>query len=348
MLASLSLGEGRTPLIPSRRIGPSLGATRLMFKIEGGNPSGSYKDRFAASQVGWMLEQGAPACVATSSGNTGAALAAYAARAALPCYIVVTPDIPAGKLTQMQAHGAHVLAVPEFVTSPAVTETVFGDLASLAREANIPLVVSAYKYSPEGMAGVESLGVEIVEQAPEGVDHVFVPVGGGGLFAAVCRGIARAGGKARVHAVQPAGCSTVVAAFERGDDEIRPVQAATKISGLSVPTNIDGSLALGLLRERGGRGVAVTDEEIYRAQGRLFAEEGVNVEPAGATALAGFLKAWEQGWIGAGERCVCVATGHGFKDPAAIARLASSGELPLVAADSLSETIRGLAKGNKR
>lgn len=348
MFSTLSLGEGRTPLIPSRSIGPSIGAGALLFKIEGGNPTGSYKDRFAFSQVAWMLQQGAPACVATSSGNTGAALAAYAARGGLPCYIAVTPDIPAGKLTQMQAHGAHVLAVPEFVTSPAVTEAVFSDLGSLADAENIPLVVSAYKYSPEGMAGVESLGVEISEQASEGVDHIFVPVGGGGLFAAVCRGLAQAGGKARVHAVQPAGCSTVVAAYERGDEEIRPVQSATRISGLSVPTNIDGSLALSLLRECGGRGVAVTDEEVYRAQGRLFAEEGVNVEPAGATALAGFLKAWEQGWIGAADRCVCVATGHGFKDPAAIARLAASRDLPLVDAASLGETIRRLAMEGKR
>ena len=348
MHLTLSLGEGRTPLVPSRNIGPSIGASGLRFKLEGGNPSGSYKDRFAASQVAWMLEQGARACVATSSGNTGAALAAYAARAGLTCYIVVTPDIPAGKLTQMHAHGARVLAVPDFVTSPAVTESVFGDLASLAREENIPLVVSAYKYSPEGMAGVESLGVEIIERASEDIDHVFVPVGGGGLFSAVCRGLSRAGGKARVHAVQPAGCSTVVAAFERGDDAIRPVRSATAISGLSVPTNIDGSLALSLLRERGGRGVAVTDEEIYRAQGRLFAEEGVNVEPAGATALAGFLKAWGQGWIGMDERCVCVATGHGFKDPAAIARLASNRELPLIAADALGDTIRRMAQKEGR
>src|SRR5580700_12116825 len=100
----ITLGEGNTPLLRSARVGPSLHLDRLYFKLENCNPSGSYKDRFSAAEMGRVLRLGARSCVATSSGNTGSSLAAYCARYGLKCLIVVNESAPTGKLEQMQAH----------------------------------------------------------------------------------------------------------------------------------------------------------------------------------------------------------------------------------------------------
>ena len=318
----VTLGEGGTPLVASARIGPCRGAGRLLFKLESCNPTGSYKDRFIAAEMERILQRRARACVATSSGNTGSSLAAYSARYDVRCAIVVNADAPAGKLAQMQAHGARVMRIPGFVTDPAVTEQVFAQLAELARCRNIPLVVSAYRYCPEGMTGVESIATELAEQAPE-VEHVFVPVGGGGLFTATVQGFERARRKVKVHAVQPEGCATVAASFVRGDTEIRPVVSATRVSGLAVPFDIDAGRALAKLRACGGQAFCVSDDAIFAAQAMLMEEEGIYCEPAGAAALAGWLRAIEAGAVRPQDPAVCLVTGHGSKDPASIAAIAS-------------------------
>src|SRR4029077_15049182 len=143
------------------------------------------------------------------------------------------------------------------------TECVFAKLHSLSETRNLPLIVSAYRYCPEGMQGVESIAAELAASVPA-LRHVFVPVGGGGLYSAVARGFPASGPK--VHAVQPSGCSTVVASFERGDDEIWPVLSTTRVSGLSVPFDIDAGRALRHLRNCGGHGFAIGDDEIFAAQ----------------------------------------------------------------------------------
>ena len=157
-----TMGEGKTPLIPSHRIGPECGWPDLFFKLESCNPSGSYKDRFIANEVTAMLRRGASGCVATSSGNTGSSLAAYCARYGLRCLILVNHDAPAGKLAQMQAHGALVVRIAEFVNDPAVTERVFESLRRFSERQNVPLVVSAYRYCPEGMSGVHDIACELI------------------------------------------------------------------------------------------------------------------------------------------------------------------------------------------
>src|SRR5579862_6156284 len=121
-MATVSMGEGHTPLVQSVRIGPKLGLDRLFFKLENTNPSGSYKDRFAAAEVAHVLALGAKGCLAASSGNTGSALAAYCARYSLPCVIIVGTMTPAGKLAQMQAHGARVLRVRDLLSSAVVAQ----------------------------------------------------------------------------------------------------------------------------------------------------------------------------------------------------------------------------------
>jgi threonine synthase len=331
-----SLGEGRTPLIPSTAIARRFGL-RLRFKLETVHPTGSYKDRFIAAEVTRLLRLGARACLATSSGNTGSALAAYSARYGIRCLIAVNEQTPAGKLAQMKAHGAVVIRVRGFGASADSTRAVFERLRRLAAELELPLVVSAFAYCPEGMAGVESLGRELLEQTQGEPHQVFVPVGSGGLYTAVCRALER---RWPVHAVQPEGCSTVVAAWERGDDVIRPVESRTRISGLSVPFDIDGSAALAELRACGGAGVAVSDEEVYQAQRMLLRLEGIFAEPAGAAALAGLLKLLRQGALAPEIPAVCLVTGSGFKDPDSIAAAAEPARELLASADELPELLR--------
>ncbi|MCC6538189.1 MAG: pyridoxal-phosphate dependent enzyme [Bryobacterales bacterium] len=319
-MTRVTLGEGCTPLIASRRIARELGLTSLAFKLEGCNPSGSYKDRFIAAELTLLLERGARACLATSSGNTGASLAAYAARYELPCTIVVSDATPAGKLVQMAAHGARLIQVRGFTTDAAITARVMALLQNYAAARTAALVVSAYRYCPTGMAGVETLGHELAAAAPA---HVFVPAGSGGLFIAVTRGLATTA--TRVHAVQPAGCSTFVASWQRGDEHIRTVESQTRVSGLSVPFDIDASLALGELRARGGAawGIAVPDDAIFAAQAMMMEMEGIYAEPAGAAALAGLIAARHDGRIDKNEPIVCIVSGHGFKDPASAAAAAA-------------------------
>jgi threonine synthase len=328
-------------------VGPARGAETLLFKLENCNPSGSYKDRFIAREMTSLLAKGARACVATSSGNTGSALAAYCARYGLRCIILVNQDAPSGKLIQMQAHGARILRISGFVTDPLVTEQVFQSLRTFSANYDVPLVVSAFRYCPTGMVGVEEISREIAQQVgSHTVDHVFVPVGGGGLFSAVVQGFQKLGPPLpKIHAVQPARCSTVAATFRRGDDEIRPVTGSTRISGLSVPFDVDASLALSRLRECGGMAFEVEDREVFDAQRLLIAQEGIYSEPAGAAALAGWLQARSLSLIDESAVSVCLVTGHGFKDPASAESAAQQHPSLSIDPADLDRTLPELLKG---
>lgn len=309
----------------------------LWFKLELCQPTGSYKDRFVVREMERIVASGAKMVVATSSGNTGAALAAYSARAGIRCVVVVSPEAPFGKVAQMRAHEACVLQVPLFTADAVVTDRVMETLRAFCEERGVPLVVSAFRYCPFGMEGVSGIADELALLAPR---HVFVPVGGGGLYAAVARGFARAGTAVKVHAVQPAGCGTVVDAWAAGSRVAARANGVTGVSGLSVPVDIDATLALGLLYENGGQGIAVTDDEVLAAQRRLLREEGVFCEPAGAAAAAGWLRAVADGRVDPGERAVCLVTGHGGKDPDSIAGAAALVPSPVVAAGELKGWLR--------
>ncbi|MEZ5399843.1 MAG: pyridoxal-phosphate dependent enzyme [Bryobacteraceae bacterium] len=331
---AVSLGEGSTPLAPSVSLGPRLGR-QLSFKLESCNPTGSYKDRFVAAEVARLAKAGVKSCLATSSGNTGSSLAAYAARAGITCTIVVNAGAPEGKVVQMLAHGARVIRVRGFVTDPNVTRRVMEKLRACGRA----LVVSAYRHCPDAMASAEAIGAELVSQCA-GAAHVFVPVGSGGLYIAVSRGVRAAfATPPRVHAVQPAGCPTIVGALDRGARHVTPVHARTKISGLSVPFDIDGTEALRTLVEHGGLGFAVSDEEVWDAQRAMLAEEGIYCEPAGAAALAGYRRAVRRGIVKPDEPAVCLVTGHGFKDPESIAAAASRNPSPEIDPEELEQCL---------
>jgi threonine synthase len=313
----LSLGEGNTPLIRSRQIGPTLGFDHLYFKLESLNPTGSYKDRFAALAVSGLLQDGAGLCLATSSGNTGAALAAYAAVAGIPCHIAVVDGAPAGKLRQMQAYGAHLWMVKDFGIRTEQTITVFRELQQVAGSYYTAVQISAFAYSPFGMQGVQTISFEIAEALPE-VRHVYSPAGGGGLTLAVALGFERSesGARPKVHCVQPVGNDTIATPLRKGMTKARNVEASsTTISGLQVPNVIDGDEVIQACGRSGGTGYLVEDDEVYYWQERLASTEGIYCEPAGAVAVAGFVRSLKEKSVDRNDEVVCLITGHGFKDP---------------------------------
>lgn len=322
----LSLGEGNTPLLRSRRIGPAAGLANLFFKLETGNPTGSYKDRFAAAAVADMLARGKRRCVATSSGNTGAALAAYCAAAGLDCEIAIVETAPQEKLRQMLAYGARLYRIRGFGLDDEATRRA---IAAVERRAAMPdaqLQISAYCKSPAGMRGVQTVGYELTEQLAQlglsgAAAQVLVPAGGGGLTLAVARGLA--GTPAAVHCVQPEGNATIAAPLRDGSDRAQAVRCTTRISGLQVPSVLDGDDVVRACRSSGGTGHLVDDAAVWSMQARLAREEGIFCEPAGAVATAAAIRAVEAGTILRGAPVVCVVTGSGFKDSESADRVAA-------------------------
>lgn len=331
----ITLGEGQTPLVKSRRIGPQAGLSNLYFKLEGTNPTGSFKDRFAAAGISHMLQTGKSECIATSSGNTGAALAAYSAAAGLRCRIAIVEPAPLGKLSQMMAYGADIFKVKSFGLDPDVDRRTFLSLKKLAQGAGRTLQVSGYVFSPEGMSGVETLSFELAEQL-DGIQHVFCQAGGGGMCVGVARGFATLVRENRlkmspaVHCVQPEGNDTIASRLREGMDRARNVECTSRISGLQVSSVVDGHLAIEACRPTGGTGHIVTDDDIWHLQKRLAREEGIFSEPAGAVALAGAIKAMATGEIQADAPIVCVVSGIGFKDTIAVDRINDNVECPTI------------------
>ncbi|GAB3254184.1 threonine synthase [Larkinella harenae] len=309
------LGEGQTPLVRSRTIGASLGIKNLYFKLENLNPTGSYKDRFAAVLVSEMQARGQKVCVATSSGNTGAALSAYCAAAGMTCFLVIVDGAPLPKIRQMQLYGATLFMVSGFGKDPGVTETVFKDLEKLCNQHGIPLPISAYRYCPSAMQGVQTIAAEILETLDGRIDHIFAPAGGGGLTLAITRGVLAENGRAKVNCVQPEGNDTIASALRNQQGQARAVsQSTTRVSGLQVAGVIDGNHVIANCRKTGGNGYVVPDERVFAWQKALAQQEGIFSEPAGAVALAGLEDAVRRNEVDPTQTVVCLVTGSGFKD----------------------------------
>jgi threonine synthase len=281
--------------------------------------------------------------VATSSGNAGAALATACARAGVRLDIALVETAPAGKMLQMAAHGAHLVRVCGFGIDPEITKRTLERLADIGRSPGNSLEISAYRYSPVGMSGVETISHELgVEKGLGPIDHVFVEAGGGGLTLAIARGFAwlvEHGLLARspaIHCVQPEGNDTIARPLRGAADRAREVACTTTISGLQVPSVIDGNDVIAACRSSGGTGHTVTDEETWAMQKRLAREEGIFAEPAGAVGVAGALAAAARGEIGPRDTVVCIITGTGFKDVAAVERMTATDVCPLVRWEDLT------------
>lgn len=328
-VSAVSLGEGNTPLVRSLRLGEALGIQSLWFKIEAGNPTGSYKDRIAAVAISRAKETGRRGWIATSSGNAGAALAAYGARAGLPGIIVVPTQASPAKLSQIQAYGPCLIAVEGFGLSPEADAAVFSTLADVSVERDWALSITAHAFDPYAMDGAKTIAFEIAEQLGRAPDRVYVPAGGGGLATSLWRGFLEWHALGRIAAlphlvvVQPEGCAPIVHSLRRGTDLIPVPYVETTISGVQLADPPDGGALLHALRYSNGSAIAVPDNVTYEVQVQLARKEGIFVEPAAALAVAGLIADFNAGHVTPDETIVCVLTGSGLKDIQAAERMAT-------------------------
>ena len=301
----VTLGEGSTPLLHAPTLGAEL-EVDLYLKLEGLNPTGSFKDRGMTVAVSKAVEDGARAVICASTGNTAAAAAAYAARAGLRCVVVVpSGNVALGKLAQAQIHGAVVAAID------GSFDDALRIVVELADRHPITLVNNLNTHRLEGQ---KTGAFEVVEELGEAPDWLALPVGNGGNITAWWQGFREAveAGDAtrcpRLLGVQAAGSAAMV----EGRDVTSPDTVATAIR---IGAPVRRSQAAAAATESGGGFVAVPDAEILHLFGRLAAEEGVFCEPSSATAVAGLQRARAAGSVPPGARVVCVLTGHGLKDP---------------------------------
>jgi threonine synthase len=301
----VTLHEGATPLVPAREVSRLTGCD-VWLKVEGANPTGSFKDRGMTMAITKAVEEGAQAVICASTGNTSASAAAYAARAGLVCAVLVPQGkIATGKLAQALVHGAKLLQV----------EGNFDDCLALASKLAIDypvsLVNSVNQYRIEGQ---KTASFEIVDVLGDAPDIHCLPVGNAGNITAYWQGYREyaADGTAsrtpRMWGFQAAGAAPIVTG--------RVVeQPSTIATAIRIGNPASWTKALTARDESGGRIDAVTDRAILAAYRLLARSEAVFVEPASAASVAGLLQVSQAGELPAGSRVVCTVTGNGLKDP---------------------------------
>ncbi|AMK13627.1 threonine synthase ThrC [methanogenic archaeon mixed culture ISO4-G1] len=311
----VSIQEGGTPLYSTQALGEAIGCKNTFVKFEGLNPTGSFKDRGMTIGVSHAKELGAKVVGCASTGNTSAALAAYAAKAGMKCAVFLpSGKVAMGKLAQALFFGAKVLSI----------DGNFDDALALARkmadERKLYLLNSINPYRPEGQ---KSVLFEIMDQlCYEVPDRVILPVGNAANIWAVykaCMELKEVGWIDKVPkltGIQAAGSAPVARAFAAKNDNFEPeLNPETVATAIRIGNPVSGRKALKAIYSTGGYCTTVTDEEIIAAQQLLGRKEGVCVEPASAASVAGLKKLIELGVADKDERVVCICTGNGLKDP---------------------------------
>ena len=311
----VSMNEGGTRLIRCRNLERELGIDEIYVKYEGDNPTGSFKDRGMTIGVTKALEIGAETTICASTGNTSSSLAAYSARAGLECVVLVPAGkVALGKLSQAIIHGAKVLAIRgSFDDCLRIVKT-------LSKDKRFYLLNSI---NPFRLEGQKTAAYEIYEQlSGEIPDRLIIPVGNAGNIVAYWKGfkdlknLGLIDDLPRFVGIQAEGAAPIYKAFIKEADEIEPIKdVETAATAIRIGNPVNWKRALKAVRETKGLMAMVSDEEILRAQRILASREGVFTEPAGATPIAFLIKAAKEGLIARDERVVCIATGHGLKDP---------------------------------
>jgi threonine synthase len=313
----VTLGEGQTPVVALPRWGERVGLGRVYAKLEFLSPTGSFKDRGATVMVTRARELGARRLVEDSSGNAGAAVAAYAARAGLPCTIYAPAAAPAAKLAQIGAAGADLVRVPgprEAVAAAAMADTA-GDAYYAGHNTN-----------PYFVEGTRTFAFEVAEQFDlDPPEHVILPVGGGSLYVGAWLGFEQwhAAGRIprmpRLHIAQSVGCAPLAAAAQQGSETAVPVERFPTIAGgITIERPARDRLILAALRATDGRATAVDDAAIIEEQRALARLEGLVCEPTSAAAFAALAALARTGAIPPDERVVVAVTGSGLKDVEAL------------------------------
>ncbi|WP_410567809.1 threonine synthase [Amycolatopsis sp. cmx-4-61] len=301
----VTLGEGNTPLLPAHHLSELTGC-EVYLKVEGANPTGSFKDRGMTVAITHALASGLKAVICASTGNTSASAAAYAARAGLTCAVLVPQGkIAMGKLAQAVLHGARILQV----------DGNFDDCLELARKtaADYPVTL-VNSVNPVRIAGQKTAAFEICDVLGTAPDIHCLPVGNAGNITAYWAGYSEYAADGvvkntpRMFGFQAAGAAPLV----HGEPVRDPDTIATAIR---IGSPASWTAAVKAKDESDGLFEAVTDEKILEAYRLLAGREGVFVEPASATSVAGLLATAADGRLPRGSRVVCTVTGHGLKDP---------------------------------
>lgn len=315
----ITLRESATPLSKAKKLGRSFGVD-LMLKVEGKNPTGSFKDRGTAVEISVAKEMGAKAIILASTGNMAASCACYASAAGIPCFILVPEGVPPGKLSQVLAFGGHIVQV----------KGTYNDAADLAYKIASEMgfyLAGDYAYRLEG---AKTAAFEIIDQMLFQVpDYLVVPIGCGTNIGGYYKGfmdyykLGLIDRLPRIIGVQAEGARAVVNSFEQKKNEIEILPTInTLASAIAVANPIDGLKALEAINSTNGYAVAVTDNEILAAQHLLAKEEGVFAESSAAATIAGLQKLIAQGKIEAHKKVMCILTGDGLKDPQVVLKAA--------------------------
>lgn len=310
----VSLDEGGTPFCKCNKLGEELGID-LYVKVEGSNPTGSFKDRGMSVGMTKAMELGVDTVGCASTGNTSASLAAYASRAGLRCVVLLpSGKVALGKLAQAMFHGAEVLSVNGNFDEALETVT------ALALEKHLYLLNSINPYRLEGQ---KSIGFEIVHELGwKSPDRIVLPVGNAGNISAIWKGIREFKNAGYIDEVpmmtgiQAEGAAPIANAFRKNTMDVTPVEnPETVATAIRIGAPVSSIKALKAIYDSNGYSETVTDDEILAAQLDLARKEGIGVEPASAASIAGVKKLVEEGIVDKGEQVVCIVTGHLLKDP---------------------------------
>jgi len=300
-----TLGEGDTPLVRSRHLENIIGCSELYFKLEGCNPTGSFKDRGMVVAVAKAIEEGSTAVMCASTGNTSASAAAYAAYCGLNAVIVVPEGkIALGKLAQAIVYGAKIIAIN------GNFDQALTIVRSLTEKHPVTLVNSL---NPNRIEGQKTASFEIVDALGEAPDYLFIPVGNAGNITAYWKGFVEYYGtgkstqKPKMMGFQAAGAAPIVL----GQVVEKPDTIATAIR---IGNPASWQKATSARDESGGIIDMVSDEDILAAYHLLATKEGVFGEPASAASVAGLIKLSNSGADFSQKRIVCIITGNGLKD----------------------------------
>jgi len=302
----ISLGEGDTPLVKSKRIASDLGCGELYFKLEGCNPTGSFKDRGMVVAIGKALEAGSVAVMCASTGNTSASAAAYGAYCDLPALVLIPKgEVALGKVAQAMAYGARIIMVDGNFDSALNLARTFTD------KNQITLVNSL---NPHRIEGQKTAAFEVVDVLGNSPDYLFIPVGNAGNITAYWKGFKeyKANGMCtslpKMMGFQAEGAAPIVL----GKVVTNPQTIA---SAIRIGNPASWQRALEARDESNGTIDKVSDDEILEAYRLLASKEGIFGEPASAASLAGLMKKVREGLNLAQQRVVCIITGTGLKDP---------------------------------
>ena len=329
-----SLGEGDTPLVRCPGLEKEIGGGELYLKLEGCNPTGSFKDRGMVVAVAKALEAGSRALICASTGNTSASAAAYAAYCRLSATIIVPRgNIALGKLAQAIIYGAKIIALD------GNFDQALQIVLELTRKHPVTLVNSL---NPHRLEGQKTAAFEIIDALGEAPDYLFIPVGNAGNITAYWLGFTeyyqagRAKVKPRMMGFQAEGAAPIV----RGCSVEHPQTVATAIR-IGNPASWQKALAA---RDESGGGIdSVSDDQILAAQKLMAVSAGVFGEPASAASLAGLVKLARAGMDFTGKRVVCVVAGTGLKDTETALKNAEQSLLEMPADVAAVERALGLA-----